>query len=307
MKIVFMGTPDFAVPTLTALHNSPHDVALVVTQPDRPKGRGRALIAPPVKEAAMTFGYPVIQPESVKTDDFEAQMKQSGADIFVVIAFGHLLSEKLLSIPEYGAINVHGSLLPKYRGSAPIQWAIINGEAETGVTTMLLDKGMDTGDILLIEKMPILPDDTSASLYDRLSVIGADLLIKTLDNFENIRPIPQDHGSATYAPMLKKEDGHIRWSMPAAKIETLIRGVTPWPGAFTFYTEKRLKIFKVSVIEKDSDLPPGTVIESFSDELRVATGKGLISIAEIQGESGKRLNIRDFLRGCPIAPGTVLT
>ncbi len=306
MKIVFMGTPDFAVPTLTALHNSSHDVALVVTQPDRPKGRGRALIAPPVKEAAMTFGYPVIQPESVKTDEFEAQLRNIKADAFVVIAFGHILSEKLLSIPKFGAINVHGSVLPKYRGSAPIQWGIINGEAESGVTTMLLDKGMDTGDILLIEKTPILPDDTAASLYDRLSVIGADLLIKTLDNFENIRPIPQDHGSATYAPMLKKEDGHIRWSMPAAKIETLIRGVTPWPGAFTFYTEKRLKIFKVSVIEKETDCPPGTVIESFSDELRVATGKGLISIAEIQGESGKRLNIRDFLRGCPIAAGTVL-
>jgi methionyl-tRNA formyltransferase len=306
MNIVFMGTPDFAVPTLTALHNSSNHVVLVVTQPDRPKGRGRALIAPPVKEAAMTFGYPVIQPESVKTDEFEAQMRSASAEVFVVIAFGHILSEKLLSIPKFGAINVHASLLPKYRGSAPIQWGIINGEKETGVTTMLLDKGMDTGDILLIEKTPILPDDTSASLHDRLSLIGADLLLKTIDNIENIRSTPQDHGSATYAPILRKEDGHINWSIPAAKIETLIRGVTPWPGAFTFYGQKRLKIFKAAVIEQDTDLPPGTVIESFSDELRVATGKGLISIAEIQGESGKRLNIRDFLRGCPIAPGTVL-
>lgn len=306
MKIVFMGTPDFAVPTLKALHQSSHQIGLVVTQPDRPKGRGRKYLPTPVKETALALGYPVIQPESVRTDEFAEQMKETAADMFVVIAFGHILSQKLLNIPQKAAVNVHASLLPKYRGSAPIQWAIINGEHETGITTMLLDKGLDTGDILMSKTIPILPDDTSGSLHDRLSIVGAELLINTLDNFDAIRPIPQQNKAATYAPLLKKEDGHIDWSKPASKIETLIRGVNPWPCAFIFHGEKRLKIFKASVINKKSDAAPGTVVEGFSDELKVAAGDGILSISEIQGESGKRLSIRDFLRGYPIVPGTVL-
>lgn len=306
MKIVFMGTPEFAVPTLKALHNSPHQVALVVTQPDRPKGRGRKLMPPPVKEAAVSFGYPVIQPESVRTDTFATQMRELEPDIFVVIAFGHILSQKLLNIPQKAPINIHASLLPKYRGSAPIQWAIINGEHEAGITTMLMDKGLDTGDILMKKAIPILSDDTSETLHDKLSLVGAELLIETLDHFDTIRPVPQQNEHASYAPLLKKEDGHIDWKKPALLIETLIRGVNPWPGAYTFHGEKRLKIFKASVIHEDSGASPGTVVEGFSDELRVSAGKGILSILEIQGESGKRLAIRDFLRGYPISPGTVL-
>ncbi len=306
MKIVFMGTPEFAVPTLKALHQSSHEVLLVVTQPDRPKGRGRKLMPPPVKETAITFGYPVIQPESVRTDAFAAQMRELEPDIFVVIAFGHILSQKLLKVPKKAAINVHASLLPKYRGSAPIQWAIINGEQESGITTMLMDKGLDTGDILMKKTMPILSDDTSETLHDKLSVMGAEILIETLDHFDTIRPIPQQHEHASYAPLLKKEDGHIDWTKPAQLIETLIRGVNPWPGAYTFHGEKRLKIFKAGVIHEDSGASPGTIVEGFSDELRVSAGKGILSILEIQGESGRRLAIRDFLRGYPILPGTIL-
>ncbi len=198
-KIIFMGTPDFAVPTLNALHKSVHEVMFVVTQPDRPVGRGRKLRPPPVKETSVNLGYEVIQPESVRTDEFADRIKEASPDLFVVVAFGHILTEKILALPQIGAINIHASLLPKYRGAAPIQWAVINGEKETGVTTMLMDSGMDTGDILLTEKAGIDPGDTSGSLHDRLSVIGADVLIKTLKNFDNIQPVSQDHAHAVWS------------------------------------------------------------------------------------------------------------
>lgn len=304
-----MGTPDFAVPALKALNKSGHDVALVVTQPDRPKGRGRKVVPPPVKEVAIRLGYDVLQPASIKTDEFADRMERFEPDLFVVVAFGHILPETLLDLPRIGAINIHASLLPKYRGPAPIQWAIINGERETGVTTMFMDKGLDTGDILLSTKTEITPDDTSATLHDRLAVLGADLLVRTLNGFEtkDIKPVPQDHTKATYAPLLKKKDGHIDWEKPAKTLETFIRGMTPWPGAFTFHGNKRLKIFKADPVLMDVAEAPGTVIQSFPDELRVATGKGALSIKEIQGASGKRLIIKDFLRGYKLPPGTVLS
>lgn len=307
--IIFMGTPDFAVPALKALNKSGHDVALVVTQPDRPKGRGRKVVPPPVKEVAIRLGYDVLQPASIKTDEFADRMERFKPDLFVVVAFGHILPETLLALPRIGAINIHASLLPKYRGPAPIQWAIINGERETGVTTMFMDKGLDTGDILLSAKTEITPDDTSATLHDRLAVLGADLLVRTLNGFEtkDIKPVPQDHTKATYAPLLKKKDGHIDWEKPAKTLETFIRGMTPWPGAFTFHGNKRLKIFKADPVLMDVAEAPGTVIQSFPDELRVATGKGALSIKEIQGASGKRLIIKDFLRGYKLPPGTVLS
>jgi len=305
-NIVFMGTPDFAVPCLEALHNSRHNVMLVVTQPDRHSGRGRKLLPPPVKESALASGYEVIQPESVKTEVFGEHMRKLRPDMFVVVAFGHILPGLLLEVPRLGAINIHASLLPKYRGPAPIQWAIIRGERETGVTTMFMDKGMDTGDILLSEKTEITGGDTSASLHDRLSVLGAALLAKTLDNFNDLRPVSQNHDQATYAPMLSKRDGHINWEKSAKSLECLIRGMTPWPGAFTFQGDRRLKIFKAIPLPAEPAEYPGTVIRSFPDELRVATGKGALSLLEIQGASGKRLHIRDFLRGHKIAPGTVL-
>lgn len=303
-----MGTPDFAVPSLTALYKNGYNVTMVVTQPDRPKGRGCKLMPPPVKEAALCLGYEVTQPVSIRDDRFNDQITGCGADLFIVVAFGHILPKPLLELPRTGTINIHASILPKYRGPAPIQWAIINGEKETGVTTIFLDGGLDTGDILLSEIISIGPEDTSSILHDRLSVLGADLLIRTLKGLEagDIKPLPQDHTRATYAPLLKKKDGHINWKMPAEKIDAFIRGMTPWPGSFTFYENKRLKIFKAKQVCIDVDEPPGTVIKRFPDELYIATGKGALSVMEVQGESGKRLFIKDFLRGSRICPGSVL-
>ena len=303
-----MGTPEFAVPSLKELHKNHYDVALVVTQPDRPKGRGRKVISPPVKETAISLGYEVIQPASIKTDNSIEIMRKHEPDIFVVAAYGHILTKNILEIPRIGSINIHASLLPKYRGPAPIQWSIINREKETGVTTMFMDEGMDTGDILFSAKLEIAPDDTSATLHDRLAKLGADLIIKTIKAIEakEIMPIPQDHKKATYVPLLKKKDGHIDWKKSAEDIEAFVRGTIPWPGAFTFYGNKCLKIFASRPILTDITAPPGTVIKGFTDELRIATGKGALSILKIQSESGKRLSIKDFLRGCSIPPGTIL-
>ena len=308
LKIVFMGTPDYAVPSLRALHDSGHEVLAVVTQPDRPKGRGRKLTPPPVKNTAMQYGYPVLQPERVRNHTFNEQMTRLAPDLFIVVAFGQILPQRLLDIPGTGSINVHASLLPRYRGAAPIQWAIINGDRETGVTTMMMDKGMDTGDILLMEKTNIGPDETAADLHDRLSEMGARTLIRTLERLQNVslERAPQDCEQATYAPMLKKKDGKIDWSMPAERIKCLIRGVTPWPGAYTFSDDMRLKVFKASVLEREISVPPGTILECFAGELRVATGKWAIAIKEIQGDSGKRLPIDDFLCGCRLPDGTCL-
>ncbi len=307
LNIVFMGTPNFAVPTLEALHQSQHRVILVVTQPDRPKGRGRKLVAPPVKESAHTYGYECLQPNRVSDPGFKETLERLQPDLFVVIALGHILPEELLQIPRLGAVNIHASLLPKYRGPAPVQWAIIKGEVETGVTTMLMDQGMDTGAILLTARTQIEPDDTTADLQDRLAEQGAGLLIETLSQLTagTLTPQPQDHKQATYAPRLKKVDGRIQWKTSAKSIETFIRGMSPWPGAFTFAGEKRLKIFKADTIAATANAPPGTVIQGFPDELRIATGEGVLSILEIQGASGKRLSITDYLRGHSIAVGTV--
>lgn len=308
LTIVYMGTPDFAVPPLQALHESEHDVVAVVSQPDRPKGRGRRLCSPPVKQTALALAYPVFQPESVRTEAFHQQMIDLSPDLFVVVAFGQLLPESLLDIPARGAINVHASLLPRYRGSAPIQWAIIDGEKETGVTTMMMDKGMDTGDMLLMGKTHIDPDENAAELHDRLAVLGAETLIRTLEKVKEgtMQPVPQNHEKATYAPMLKKKDGEIDWSLPARRIQSLIRGMTPWPGAFTFSNGMRLKIFRSSVLDRDISVPPGTILECFPGELRVATGQGALAVQEIQGASGKRLPIDDFLCGCKLPDGTCL-
>ena len=303
-----MGTPDFAVPALKALHNTGHEVALVVTQPDRPRGRGQRVLFSPVKEAALDLGYEILQPLSVRTPDFYEKAAAISPDIFVVVAFGHILPKKVLSIPKRGAINLHASLLPKYRGPAPIQWAIINMEKETGVTAMLMNEGLDTGDILLSAKTEIYSKETSFSLHDRLSGIAGDILIQVLSGIctNSLKPVPQDNSLATYAPLLKKKDGLVDWSKPAEEIEAFIRGITPWPGAFTFIGKKRIKIFASDVVFNDSKVDPGTVTGETRDRLRIATGKYLLSIKEIQEESGKRLPIRDYLRGCNISPGTVL-
>ena len=303
-----MGTPQFSVPGLQALHHNGYEIALVVTQPDRPKGRGRRITPSPVKQTARDLGYPVIQPSSIKTPDFADQIKSLKPDFQVVIAYGKILPENVLALPRIGTINIHASLLPKLRGAAPIQWAVINGEAETGVCSMLMDKGMDTGDVLLTAKEAIEPGDTAGTLHDRLAVNGARVLIDTLKAFadKTIQPLPQDHSLATYAPMLTKDDGLINWNQSAKSLENFIRGVTPWPGAYTFWGDKRLKIFSADAIAADISEPPGTVLVGFPDKLRVATGDGLLSIREIQGASGKRLTIEEFLRGHPIQPGTIL-
>lgn len=312
IDIVFMGTPDFAVPALKKLGGSGRSVSLVVTQPDRPKGRGRKVQPPPVKKAALTLGYDVSQPGSMQEPAFLDRLAGIRPDIIVVIAYGRILPKSLLDLPRFGCINIHGSLLPRYRGPAPIQWAVINGETETGVTAMQMNEGLDTGDILLTAKTPILPDDTAGTLHDRLAEMGATLLLETIDRIETgrIRPVPQDPDLATYAPLLRKTDGHIDWSRDAEAIDHLVRGMDPWPGTFTFLEDKRLKIFKVRTVPNDpsdSGAAPGTVIRSFPGELRVAAGSGVISVLELQGASGKRLTVQDFLRGCPIRPGTILT
>lgn len=303
-----MGTPAFAVPPLDALAAAGHRVLTAVTQPDRPVGRGRKLTPSPVKRTALRLGIPLRQPEKIRTEAFARELAMLTPDILVVVAFGRILPRALLDLPRLGAVNIHGSLLPRYRGPAPIQWAVINGEAVTGVTAMLMDEGLDTGPILCAREEPIRPDDTSATLHDRLSVAGAGLLIEALEGLAagTLTPVAQDNRLATYAPMLSKQDGRIPWEQPARRLECFVRGMIPWPGAFTFYGNRRLKIFRVQSLALETSEVPGRVLPGFEDELRVATGDGVLSILEIQGESGKRLPIRDFLRGCDLPPGTLL-
>lgn len=307
LNIVFMGTPGFAVPTLEALHGSPHRVVQVVTQPDRPRGRGRKPTPPPVKAAALEMGLPVVQPETMRDSGFLQAVRALAPDLLVVVAFGQILKPALLEIPRLGAVNIHASLLPKYRGPAPIQWAVINGERETGVTTMFMDAGLDTGDMLLTRREPISQEDTAGSLHDRLAVSGAALLLETLDRLERLEPVPQKNDESSYAPLLAKADGHIAWERPAEAIDWRIRGVSPWPGAFTFINERRVKLLKALPLAEPANAPPGTVEPGFPDELRVATGDGVLSLLELQGESGRRLPVADFLRGFPVPPGTRLT
>ena len=309
LRLIYMGTPDFAVPPLKRLSEDGHRLLAVVTQPDRPRGRGRKLQPTPVKQAAAALGLPVLQPPSVRESGFIDKIRDLAPDWIIVAAFGQILPRTLLELPVYGCINIHASLLPRYRGPAPIQRAIINGETRTGVTTMLMDAGLDTGDILLKKEVPIYPGTTAGELHDRLAAAGADLLSLTLELWsENrITPVPQNHEEATYAPMLKKSDGHVDWGKRAEQIDCLVRGMTPWPGAFTFLGDRRIKIFAVESLPTETDAPPGTILPGFPDELRVATGRGVLAILELQGASGKRMPVRDFLMGSPVTPGQRFT
>ncbi len=308
LNIVFMGTPDFAVPALRALHKHGHQVDLVITQPDRRKGRGRKLALPPVKTAALELGLTVAQPDTIRNPQFHQKMQTLAPDLFVVVAFGHILSRTLLDIPRLGAINVHASLLPKYRGPAPIQWALLDREKQTGVTTMFLDTGVDTGDMLHKAATTITPQDTAATLHDRLAELGGTVLIETLQALEakTLTPQPQDHNQATHAPLLQKQDGRINWQDSAEAIEARVRAMTPWPGAFTKFNDKPLKIHRAQIVNRQTDAKPGSVLTSFPDELWVATGQGVLSILELQGASGKRLKAKEFLCGCKMAAGTCL-
>jgi len=308
LKIIFMGTPEFAVPSLTALNKTEHDIIAVVTQPDRPKGRGKKILPGPVKEKAQSLNLQILQPDSINSKEFISHIKSLTPDLLIVVAFGQLLSESLLAVPKIGPINVHPSLLPKYRGPAPVQWSLINGDKITGVSTMFLNKKLDAGDILLSIETKIDPEENYKTLHDRLAIIGADILIETIKSLQSnsIIPKPQNDKMATYAPLLQKKHGLIDWNKDSKKINDLIRGMTPWPGAYTFLNNKRLKIFKSIPIAKDSELEPGIVIDSFSNEIIISCGKGTLSLLEIQSESGKRLNVEDFLRGNKIIPGIKL-
>jgi len=306
-RIVFFGTPSFALPTLRTLFEGPDEVIAVVTQPDREKGRGRKVLFSPVKELALQHGLKPFQPEKAKEEVFQEALKILQPDLIVVIAYGQILPKSILKIPKYGAVNVHASLLPKYRGAAPIAWAILKGEKVTGVTTMVMDEGMDTGDILLQAEIPIGDEETCESLHDRLASFGAQLLRETLEKMKsgNIRPLPQDHSNATYAPPLKKEDGHIVWKKEAKEIDHQVRGFNPWPGAFTQWGDQLLKIYKGEIKEGTPTGKTGAVVWVGSDFIEVETGKDSYRIKEVQLEGRKRMTIRDFLSGHPVSVGTV--
>jgi len=308
LRIVFMGTPEFAVPTLQALLGSAHSVVAVVTQPDRPKGRGRKLAAPPVKELADRAGLPVLQPTRIRNDIFLNEIKMYDPDLIVVAAYGRILPGPLLSLPPLGTINVHGSILPRYRGAAPIQWAIIRGETESGVTIMQMDEGMDTGDILLIEKTPIAPEDTAGILYGRLAELGGQALLRALDLLAvgRLTAVKQDDRQATLAPLLAKEQGLVDWQQPAAVISCLIRGLDPWPTTYTYLDGRRLRLFSPRVVKAAEPLPPpGTLWQTDAAGLYIATGEDLLLIREVQPEGGRRMPADDFRRGHALAAGLV--
>lgn len=308
MKIVFMGTPDISVSILDSIVNSRHEVTAVVTREDKPKGRGKEMAFPPVKEYALSHNIPIMQPQKIKTSEAIEELKSYEADIFVVAAYGQILSKEILEMPRLGCINVHTSLLPKLRGSAPIQWAIIEGETETGVTIMQMDEGMDTGDILFTEKVPIDKDETGGSLFDKLAECGAGLIVKALDAIEagDFTPVAQDHDKATYAKMLNKKLGYIRFQRTAEEIERLIRGLDPWPSTFTYYKGKTLKIWKAEVVNENNNAAPGTVVKVDNEAIYVNTTKGILKITELQLEGKKRMKTKDFLLGYKITAGEIL-
>jgi methionyl-tRNA formyltransferase len=303
LKVLFLGTAEFACPTLEALLASPHEVIGVVTQPDRPKGRGRKTVPTPVKSLAQNAGLPVYQPEKIRDPVFLEVLHSIQPEIMVVVAYGQILSAPVLAIPPRGCVNVHGSLLPRYRGAAPIVRAILGGETQTGITTMIMDSGMDTGPILLTEETEIGEEDTSGTLHDRLARIGARLLLRTLERLETntLIPKPQDSALATLAPKIEKEEARIRWSAPAQQTFNQIRAFDPWPGAFTFLAGRILKLFRPRLIEGEPKEAPGTIVQASDEGLRVAAPQGYLLIREAQAESRPRMRVSDFLRGNPIA------
>lgn len=308
MRIVFMGTPEFAGPSLEALLKSEDHVVGVVTQPDRPKGRGHILAPPPVKIIAQRADIPLLQPLKIRTPDFLDALAAWKPDLIAVTAFGRILHAPILNLPPKGCVNVHGSLLPKYRGAAPIQWAVIQGEAETGITTMLMDKGMDTGPMLLQERVPIMPDDTAGSLSLRLAELGGRLLVETIRQLKagTITPRAQDNSQATMAPLLKKEDGVIDWTRSAQSIANRVRGLSPWPGVSTFLGHDRWNIWSAVAKPTHSNEQPGTIIDLTKHTIQVATGEGMLEIVEIQTANSKRMTVAQFLAGHRVNVGARL-
>ena len=308
MRVIFMGTPDFAVPSLEALLTK-HEVVLVVTQPDKPKGRGKKMVPTPVKACALEHGIPVLQPEKVKEPEFVEQLRSYEPDLIAVTAFGQILSEPILEMPKYGCINVHGSLLPKYRGAAPMQWSIIDGEKEAGIPTMYMAKGLDRGDMLLKAEVEITDEDTFATIHDKMAVTGANLLLDTLDQLEagTLERIPQDHDAATYAPMITKETGHIDWSKNRQDIINLIRGLNPVPAAYTIYEEEVLKIFGASLSDVQANSAAnGEIVAVVKKGFVVKCGDGCLLITEVQARGGKRMMTDAYLRGHAMKEGILL-
>lgn len=305
MNLVFMGTPDFAVPTLKTLHTSRHSVLAVVTQPDRPKGRGQEMQASPVKQYALENNLVVYQPEKASAPEFVAELAELKPDLIVVIAYGQILRENLLSLPAHFCMNVHASLLPKYRGAAPINWAIINGDNESGVTTMKMDKGLDTGDILLMKKVAIEKDDTASHLHNKLSEAGGALALETVDLLEKgqLQFIPQNDAESTHAPKLKKEDGCLHWDQEAKAIRNRVRGLDPWPGAYGFLNGKRLRFCNVETGPGAQEDTPGVVMRVSDYGIEIGTLKDRIIVTEIQPEGKKKMTVKSYLQGHPVEPG----
>jgi methionyl-tRNA formyltransferase len=307
MKIVFMGTPEFALPTLKALHHSSHSILSIIAQPDKPKGRGQRLIVSPIKQYALDFEIPILQPKMVNDPEFIKLLNQNRPDAIIVVAFGQILSEAFLKISKQFCINLHSSLLPKYRGAAPIHRSILNGDTLTGVTSMIMDKGMDTGDILLMKETPILETDNAQTLHDTLSMMGGSLVIETLKRLEEntLLPTPQNHDQATYAPKLKKEEGLVKWEQSATSLWNQVRGLTPWPGTYTMLNKKRLRISNAQVTEGVLGDSPGQIVRLTDAGIEVGTGQDRLVITELQPEGKKSMSAKSFLAGNKIEQGTL--
>ncbi len=308
MRVIFMGTPDFAVGTLEEIIKAGHEVALVVTQPDKPKGRKGELCPPPVKECALAHNIPVFQPDRIRKPENLAEFLKTDADMIVVAAFGQILPKEVLDHPKYCCINVHASLLPKYRGAAPIQWSVINGDEETGVTIMRMDVGLDTGDIITQAALPITEEETGGSMFDKLAELGAKLCVSTMEMIEKGEATftPQEEELATHVGMISKDFGIIDFTKTAKEIECLIRGLNPWPSAFTKLNGKTFKIWKAKVLDETSDYAPGTICELGKNRMKIQTGDGVLSLEEVQLEGKKRMDIVSFLNGNAMEVGTLL-
>ena len=297
MRIVFMGTPDFAVPSLEALLRRGHEIAAVYTQPDKPKGRGHKLLPPPVKVLALEHNIPVCQPTTLRNAEAVETLRAFEPELIVVAAYGKILPPDVLAIPPHGCINVHGSLLPQYRGAAPIQWAVLNGDKISGVTIQRMAEGVDTGDILAKAQTKIGEDETSGELFDRLMMLGAELLVDTIDKLDTLTPEPQDEALATHAPMLQKEMGAVDWTKPASEVHNLVRGLNPWPAAYLTVDGKRMKLWRTKTVKANGLSGVLTVLDG---EMTVYCGSDAVQLLEIQPENGKRMRGSDYLRGHPL-------
>lgn len=308
MKIVFMGTPEFAVPCLQKIIDEGHEVVAVVTQPDKPKGRGKKLAMPPVKELALKYDIPVYQPLKAREESFVDTLKEMNPELIVVVAFGQILPKSILDIPKYGCVNVHASLLPRYRGAAPLNWVIINGEEKTGVTTMYMDEGLDTGDMILKSEIPLDDEITAGELHDKMMIDGAKVLKETIDLIEKGEAPreKQSNEDTCYSPIMNKSLGNIDWKKSAIDIHNLVRGINPWPSAYTTYEGQTMKIWKTKVIDKNSDKDPGTIISIDKEGINVSTSEGILQIKEIQMAGKKRMEVPEYIKGNNINTDIIL-